>query len=143
MNHAVSTAAIAPVIALIAWSLIVWIWMYATRLPTMSAAKIDPQDAADPAYLKSALPQSVAKIAHNYNHLMEQPTLFYALALSVAVLGLSDGLNVMMLWTYVGLRVIHSLIQNTANIVVARFGVFALSTICLMVITVRVGLAIF
>jgi hypothetical protein len=143
LNHAISTAALAPVIALILWSLIVWIWMYATRFPAMSAAKVQPQDCADPAHLKTALPIGTAQIAHNYNHLMEQPTLFYALALCVAVLGLGDGLNVMLLWAYVLLRIVHSLIQNTVNIVVARFAVFALSTLCLMVVTVRVALAVF
>lgn len=125
-----------PVLALIVWSLIVLLWMYATRLPAMRKAGIDPQAAANTAAL-STLPPRVRSVADNYNHLMEQPTIFYALVFYVVLAGHTDQLGIYLAWGYVALRVVHSLIQCTANVVMARFAVFALSTLLLMVMAVR------
>src|SRR5262245_32311080 len=91
---------IAPVLALVLWSLVVWLWMYATRLPAMQKAKIAPQDAKHPGSL-SALPSSARQVADNYNHLMEQPTLFYAAALAAHAAGVTDPINIGLGWTYV------------------------------------------
>jgi len=131
---------VAPVIALVLWTLVVWLWMYATRIPAMQKAQIDPQEAARTRTLD--LPPEVMWVSDNYNHLMEQPTIFYATALAAQVAGLADPLNVGLAWTYVVLRIVHSLIQGTVNIVMARFAVFSLSTIVLAVIAVRVALAV-
>jgi len=76
---------IAPVLALVAWSLVVWTWMYATRLPAMQKVKIDPQTAKHPGSL-DVLPSGARQVADNYNHLMEQPTIFYATALALGAL---------------------------------------------------------
>lgn len=127
---------LAPVLALIVLTLLVWIWMYATRIPAMQRAKIDPQAAAHPGSL-DVLPSSARRVADNYNHLLEQPTIFYALVFVIVLLGHSDALYVDLAWAYVGLRVVHTLIQCTVNIVNLRFLVFALSTIVLMAMTVR------
>lgn len=127
---------LAPVLALIVLTLLVWIWMYATRIPAMQRAKIDPQAAAHPGSL-DVLPSSARRVADNYNHLLEQPTIFYALVFVIVLLGHSDALYVDLAWAYVGLRVMHTLIQCTVNIVNLRFLVFALSTIALMAMTVR------
>jgi hypothetical protein len=125
-----------PVLALIVLTLIVWIWMYLTRIPAMNAAKIDPQKAQHPGSL-DALPSSVRRVADNYNHLMEQPTIFYALVFYIVLAGHADQLHIWLAWAYVGLRVVHSLIQCTVNIVMLRFTVFSLSTIVLMAMAVR------
>jgi hypothetical protein len=131
---------VAPVIALVLWTLVVWLWMYATRIPAMQKAQIDPQQAARTRTLD--LPPEVMWVSDNYNHLMEQPTIFYATALAAQVAGLADPLNVGLAWAYVVLRIVHSLIQGTVNVVMARFAVFSLSTIVLAVIAVRVALAV-
>ncbi len=130
-----------PVIALITWTLLVWIWMYALRIPAMQAAGIDADDARHPGSL-DILPSKARQVADNYNHLHEQPTVFYALAFYAQLAGAADALNVNLAWAYVGLRVAHSLVQNTANKVMIRFSVFALSSIVLIVITVRCLLAL-
>jgi hypothetical protein len=130
-----------PVLTLIVWSLLVWIWMYATRIPAMQRARIAPQDARFPGSL-DRLPDSARQVADNYNHLMEQPTIFYALCFYVVLAGHTDTLNVDLAWAYVGLRVLHSLIQGTVNIVNLRFVVFALSTLALMAIAARQVLAV-
>lgn len=127
---------IAPVMMLVAWSLVIWLWMYVQRLPAMKRAGIEPQDAAVPGSL-SGLPASVRQAADNYNHLMEQPTIFYAAALAIQVAGHGDGLAVALAWTYVGLRVLHSLVQVSINLVVLRFLLFATATVVLAVMVVR------
>ena len=136
------TSLLTPMLALIAWSLVIWIWMYATRIPAMRAAKIAPQDAAHPGAL-DRLPSSARRVADNYNHLFEQPTIFYALVLYTVFKGHTDGLHIYMAWAYVGLRVLHSLIQCTVNIVNLRFLVFVLSSLVLMAMTAREVLAFF
>lgn len=130
-----------PVIALITWTLIVWLWMYALRIPAMQAAGIDADDARHPGSL-DVLPTRARQVADNYNHLHEQPTLFYALAFYCQFAGAADATNVGLAWTYVGLRVVHSLVQNTINRVAIRFMVFSLSSLALMAITVRCLLAL-
>jgi hypothetical protein len=135
------TNVLTPVLVLILWTFVIWFWMYATRLPAMRAAGIDParikrKDELDP------LPLRVKQIADNYNHLHEQPTVFYALMLYTHLVGVADGLNLALGWTYVGLRIAHSLIQCTWNFVPVRFFVFSASSLVLLVIAVRDALAL-
>ena len=125
-----------PVLALVCWTLIVWIWMYATRLPAMQKAKIDPQSAVHPGSL-SGLPSEARVVADNYNHLHEQPTIFYALAIYSYLVGVGDGLNIALAWAYVILRVIHSLMQIVVRKVMLRFYVFAAASIVLMIMAAR------
>lgn len=130
-----------PVLMLISWTLIIWAYMYARRIPAMQGAQIDPDSAKHPGSLDS-LPTRVRAAADNYNHLHEQPTVFYALALYSHLAGMADPLNVMLAWAYVGLRVLHSLVQITVNKVMVRFLLFALSSLALIVIAVRNLLAL-
>jgi len=130
------TALLTPVLALVVLTLIVWIWMYATRIPAMQKVGIQPQDARFPGSL-DRLPDSARQVADNYNHLMEQPTIFYALVFYIAVAGHADQPHVWLAWAYVGLRVVHTLIQCTINVVNLRFSVFTLSTLVLMVMAGR------
>ncbi len=135
------TSILTPVLALVCLSLLVWIWMYATRIPAMQKVKIDPQTARHPGAL-DVLPTAARQVADNYNHLMEQPTIFYALVFYIYLTGHSDQTHIWLAWTYVALRVAHTLIQGTVNIVNVRFLVFALSTIVLMVMAVREVIAL-
>ena len=132
-----------PVVALAAWTMVMWVWMYATRLPAMMALKIDPDSLArDPeAKLDRLLPPQVQWKAHNYNHLHEAPTVFYAVALVLAISGQGDGLNAALGWLYVALRVIHSLVQATVNKVTLRFAVFVASSLVLMALIARAAIA--
>jgi hypothetical protein len=136
---------LAPVVALIAWSLVVLLWAVVTRVPALKAAGIDLATARGgrPGALDGVLPDATQWKAHNYNHLMEQPTLFYAVCLTLAVAGAGDGTNVLLAWAYVGLRVLHSLVQGTSNIIRHRFLLFALSTVALIVLTVNAAMVVF
>jgi hypothetical protein len=134
-----------PVIALAAWTMVMWLWMYATRIPAMSAAKVDPDSMArDPeATLDRLLPPEVQWKAHNYNHLHEAPTVFYAVAIVLAIIGGGDGLSAQLGWAYLALRVLHSLVQATVNKVIVRFIVFALSSLVLIALIVDAAIAVF
>jgi hypothetical protein len=131
-----------PVVALVAWTLVVLIWMAIARAREFrrlgitrgsipdGARGVDLEGRADPrAQWKS----------HNYNHLMEQPTIFYAIALTLALMNFGGGINYWLAWGYVGLRIVHSLIQCTVNVVRYRLTVFALASLCLMGLTVHAG----
>ena len=134
-----------PVVALMIWTMVMWAWMYATRIPAMSKAKVDPDSLVrDPdASLDRRLPPEVQWKAHNYNHLHEQPTVFYAVALTLALVGYGDGMNALLAWIYVGLRVIHSIVQVTANKVMVRFVLFALSSLVLIALIFHATLVVF
>src|SRR3546814_17804842 len=97
--------------------------MYATRIPAMRRAKIDAAKMVGGTgkSLDEVLPAEVQWKAHNYNHLMEQPTVFYAVAIALAIGGLGGGLNAQIAWAYVALRILHSLVQATVNRVMVRF----------------------
>lgn len=133
---------LAPVVALVAWTMVIWVWMYVTRLPAIrrSGMKLDPQ--APRGEQMSTLPAHVRWKADNYNHLMEQPTQFYAIALVLALVGRGDGWGLVLAWTYVGLRVIHSLVQTTWNKIEVRFSLFFLSSLVLIAMTVRAAIAV-
>jgi hypothetical protein len=132
---------LAPVLALVVWTFVIWVWMYATRIPAMRAAGLNPSRVKRKDDL-DVLPVSVQQVADNYNHLHEQPTVFYALAICTHLIGAVDTLNIGLAWGYVGLRVVHSLIQCTSNFVPVRFAVFAACSIVLMILTVRDVLAL-
>ena len=122
---------LAPVLALIIWTLVVWIILYARRIPAMQAAKIAPDDAKFPGTYADAMPPKARGSADNYNHLMEQPTIFYALMFFAALTGKTHAWVLYLAWAYVALRILHSLVQTSAGPVMARFSLFALSTLCL------------
>jgi hypothetical protein len=128
-----------PVVALVAWSLVMWLWMYATRLPAIHAARMRLDPNAPRGEQMSTLPARVRWKADNYNHLMEQPTIFYAIVLALALLGDRSELSLAMAWTYVVLRIVHSLVQALVNRIEVRFALFVLSTLPLFVLTWRAG----
>ncbi len=134
-----------PMVALILWTMLVWLWMYATRIPAMNKAKIDSANLVGTkgGDLDELLPPEVQWKAHNYNHLLAEPTLFYAICVVLILSGQDFGLNLTIAWIYVGLRVLHSLIQVTVNRVVFRFSAFALSSLCIIALAIHAAIAVF
>jgi len=137
-----STAILAPVTALLILSCIMWAWMYITRLPAVSKAgmKLDPN--LPKGVQMAELPARVRWKADNYNHLLEQPTLFYAVAFTLALLGAGDGLNLTLAWAYVAIRVVHSLHQALWNKIEIRFVLFLLSSLVLVALVIRAALLV-
>ena len=109
----------------------------------MNAAGLDPQDGERASELGQRIPGPTQWKADNYNHLMEQPTIFYAMALVLAIAGMGGGLNLAMAWTYTGSRVVHSLIQATVNKVLYRFLVFMVGSIALAVMAINGAIHLF
>jgi hypothetical protein len=130
---------IPPVLALVGWTFVMWFWMYATRIPAMQRAQIDMAEMSRTG-APLVLPPEVARVADNYNHLHEQPTIFYAIALAAQLGGAADALNVGLAWAYVATRVAHSFVQATRNVIPVRFMIFSLGSILLMVLLVRTAL---
>jgi hypothetical protein len=131
---------LAPAAVLVLWSLIMLFWMAGTRLPALSKVGIDLSTAAPGGRgqdIDPQMPPSIAWKSHNYTHLMEQPTIFYATVGILALAGAGTGLNATLAWGYVGLRIAHSIWQATVNKVSIRFVLFLLSTMCLLVMAIN------
>jgi hypothetical protein len=134
-----------PVVVLIAWTLIMLLWMLVTRMPAMKASGIDINRlvGTKPADADKGLPREVQWKAHNYNHLMEQPTLFYAVCGVIALTGTGDGVNAWIAWAYVAIRIAHSIWQATVNKVSVRFLLFLGSSLALTALTLHAAIAVF
>lgn len=134
---------LAPVIALVAWTLVMMVCMYLLRIPALGrAVDIRTWQGGTGAQIEAMLEPRAQWPAHNYNHLHEQPTLFYAVCLSLAMMDQGAGLNLWLAWAYVALRVLHSIVQATWNLVKVRFAIFALASLCLFALTVHAGAAL-
>jgi hypothetical protein len=133
-----------PVVALVAWTLIVMIWMIVTRFAAMRRKGISLKGRVGTrtGALEGVIEDNVNWKAHNYMHLVEQPTLFYAVALALALANSGGGYNVILAWAYVALRVAHSLVQTTVNIVLYRFILWVLSSLALIGLTVQAARAV-
>ena len=134
---------LAPLIALVLWSFVMWAWLYATQIPAVIKSKIvlDPQRPAEEFHAQ--LPAEVRWKADNYNNLMEQPTLFYAVVLTLAFSGADGDLNTGLAWLYVGLRIVHSLVQAAINVIIIRFSLFMAASFVLLVMTLRAAYIVF
>ena len=133
----------APAIVLVLWSLFMLGWLALTRLPAMSKAGLDLTGAVGSrgANLEGVLPDRVNWKSHNYTHLMEQPTIFYATVIILGVTGAGEGINLTLAWAYVGLRIAHSLVQATWNRVSVRFAIFSLATTALLLLAINAARA--
>jgi hypothetical protein len=143
----IGMAILQPVVALAAWTMVMWLWMYATRIPAINRLPKPTDPNADVGWtgkmLDDILPGPVQWKAHNYNHLHEAPTVFYAVAIVLAMIGAGDGVNAWLGWAYVALRILHSLVQALINKVMIRFLIFALSSIVLMVLVFHAAIGVF
>ena len=127
-----------PVVALAAWTLVMLVWLAVARAPVLGKRGEIPNGArgADMPSGKHNWP------AHNYEHLLEQPTLFYAVVLALVAMGNEAAINLYLAWGYVVLRVLHSVWQATVNVVKVRFLIFLLSTLCLAGLVVHAAASI-
>ena len=131
---------LAPAAVLVLWSLLVLLWMTVTRFSAFAKAGLKLNEAErGTRYIEveSMMPPKVNWKSHNYTHLMEQPTLFYAVVAVLALAGAGDGVNVTLAWAYVGIRVVHSFWQALVNIVPVRAALFTLSTLCLLALSIN------
>jgi hypothetical protein len=134
---------LSPLIVLVLWTLVMCVWLYVTRIPAIKKHGIvyDPGRPAEEFHAK--LPAHVRWKADNYNNLLEQPTIFYAVALTLVFLNAGSGLNAGLAWAYVTLRIAHSLVQALINQVMIRFALFAAASLVLLLMTIRAAWTIF
>ena len=128
-----------PAAVLVCWSLVMLLWMILTRFPALAKAGIDLSKAAPGGRggsLDGILPGKTNWKAHNFTHLMEQPTIFYPAVLILAVMGPSKG-DVWLAWAYVILRIAHSLWQALVNTIPVRASLFFISTFVLIALAIR------
>lgn len=133
-----NTGLLAPAAILVAWSTMMVFWVAIARLPAMKKMGIDitGKTGGRGSDVDPDVPPIVAWKSHNYSHLMEQPTLYYAI---VAILTLADAVTaatIFMAWAYTGLRIAHSLWQVLINQVLVRFILFMAATFCLVGLTI-------
>lgn len=134
---------LAPAAVLVLWTLIMLVWVAVTRFSAMAKAGVDIRTAPPGGRgvnLDGVLPESVQWKSHNYTHLVEQPTLFYATAVILTIMG-AGALDVLLAWAYVAIRIVHSLWQATVNRIPVRFSLFLLATACLLVLAIRAVMA--
>ncbi len=129
-----------PAAVLVLWSLIMLAWVALTRLPAFAKAGIKLREVpvgVRYGEVENKMPPRVNWVSHNYTHLMEQPTIFYAVIAVLALAGDTSSINLAAAWAYVGIRIAHSLWQCLVNIVSVRFSLFLLSTFCLWILAVN------
>lgn len=129
---------LAPAAVLVLWTIVMLVWMAAARLPALKAAGVDVRKAVGSRGqdMETLLPANVNWKAHNYAHLAEQPTLFYAVVAILAIVGSVSSVAVALAWTYTTLRIVHSLVQATSNRVAIRFPLFVGASLVLLALTV-------
>jgi hypothetical protein len=129
-----------PAVALAAWTFVMWAWMYATRIPAIRSSKMKLDPSIPRGEQMATLPAEVRWKADNYNHLFEQPTLFYPMVIIAALVPGSGSIELGLAWTYVALRVVHSIFQASVNKIEVRFALFFLSSLALLGLVLRTGL---
>lgn len=137
-----STSILAPAAVLVAWSLIMLFWLAFARFS--AASKLGNNEPPAPGLRGQDIDPMLGKAAwksHNYAHLMEQPTIFYATVFILHLAGAATPLLVNFAWAYVALRVVHSIYQATINQVMVRFSIFLLSSLCLVFLAVNAVMA--
>jgi hypothetical protein len=112
-------------------------WMTVVRMPAMRRAGLVLQDAAHTRDLAERLPSSATRVADNYRHLFEAPTVFYAVSFGIVFSGQADPVYAICAWSFLGLRVLHSVVQATFNRVAVRAVLYSLSWITLAVMIIR------
>ena len=121
------TALLTPIFVLVLWTSAIFLVLAFGRVKYTK----NPQDAAHSKDLKGTMPDWVERAADNYNHLFEQPVAFYALTLCIAVINDFDSFMVQLAWAFVVLRIMHSLVQLTFNLVLLRFFIFVMGWLVL------------
>jgi hypothetical protein len=124
-----------PLFALAAWTLLVLLLIPVARVRSARRREVGADDFK---YGESErVPGRVSIPNRNYMNLLELPMLFYVVGIVLYVTGGASSLAIGVAWTYVALRVAHSMIHLTYNHVIHRLAVFALSNVALVLLWVQ------
>jgi hypothetical protein len=134
------TAIFGPFFATILLTLVVWVYMFARRVPFIQSSELTPEQLATPGALAAATPAAISNPSDNLKNLFEMPILFYALALFLFVTEQVDAAYVYAGWAFVGFRVLHSAVHCSFNLVILRFALYALSSLMVWFMFARAAL---
>tara|TARA_R110002073_G_scaffold212550_3_gene372875 strand:- start:370 stop:816 length:447 start_codon:yes stop_codon:yes gene_type:complete len=137
-----ATGLLGPAVALMIWTTVMWFWLYAERIPALTRLKVKLDPRLPKEQLLAKLPPEARWKSDNYNHLLEQPVLFYAVIFTLFVLGEGNSLNLFLAWGYVILRVVHSLVQSLWNKIIVRFWVFTAASMLLFILIGRAAFSL-
>lgn len=129
-----------PMIGMMLLTAVVWFVLYAKRIPAMRAARMPAQTYTTPDKTIDLLPESVSYPSNNMKNLFELPVLFYVLCLLLYVTENVDGVYLAAAWSFVGFRVLHSVIHITVNIVLARFFTYLAASVALWFMLIRAAI---
>ena len=135
-------AILQPVAALMLLTFLVWLAMLTRRLRYLVANRIHPQRVATLEQVNSLLPEAVNRPSNNLKNLFELPVLFYFACLALLALQQVDMTYLVLAWSFVALRAVHSAIQCSVNIVRLRFTAYVLSSAVLWMIIARFALQV-
>ena len=136
---------LAPAAVLVLWSLLMLLWVGTTRFPAIAKSGMDIKNVPPGGRgvnLDGVLPDNVQWKSHNYTHLMEQPTIFYALCFALQFLDQANDINIGLAWLYVAIRIVHSLVQALGNFIPLRFLIFVLASVVLVALSVHAAIAV-
>jgi hypothetical protein len=133
---------LAPVLALVLWTFVMWFWFLALRVPAMGKIEPDLQEFVKNPSLMDQLPNAAKWSGNNYNHLHEQPVLFYALMFYLFLTETTPEWICYLAWGYVVTRVLHSIVQSTSNKLAIRFALFGAGSFMLFAMGVGAIMAL-
>ena len=126
-----------PMFGMIVLSGIILVIFASTRVPGIYKMWGKLQFAKYSADLHPKLPEKARYLTDNYNHIFEQPTLFYAITVYIFLIGNTDTANIFLAWFYVVTRIIHSAIQITVNNVSWRAAIFGIGSLILVLMILK------
>ena len=127
-----------PFVGTMLLTIVVWIYMYARRIPFIMRSKLTPQQLT-PSELARLSPPEVANPSDNLKNLFELPTIFYAAVLYLYAAREVDELYLGAAWLFFAFRVLHSVVHCTFNFVPLRFWLYAISAAALWFTVLRIA----
>ena len=132
MSH---TSILFPMMALMGWTLSVLLLIPYRRFRAVFAGSVSVDDFKLGESIR--VPGDVSIPNRNYMNLLEVPILFYVVCLTGFMVQKTDAMMLVIAWSYVGARVIHSLIHLSYNKVTHRLIAFATSNVILTLLWSR------
>ena len=130
-----------PFVGTMLLTLVVWVYMYARRIPFILRSKLTPRQLT-PMELARLSPPQVANPSDNLKNLFELPTIFYAVVLYLYATQQVDGAYLGAAWIFFAFRVLHSTVHCTFNVITLRFWLYAVSALALWYMVLRIAVAL-
>jgi hypothetical protein len=131
------SAILLPMVVLAIWTMLVLLLVPYRRTKAALARQVKVNDFKFGE--SAAVPPDVSIPNRNLMNLLEMPVLFYAACISFYITQLATPTVLALAWMFVGLRLVHSLIHLSYNMVLHRLAAFATSNLVLLVMWLMLG----